>query len=83
MRDFVNLWVSRFETLLSCDVLIKADLTGGLDSRAVFSMLQNAKQRLGYSNASIKIHCGASPIDLVDRDVATAVCKNQNLTLNE
>lgn len=83
LHHFLNLWVSRFETLLSKNILIKSDLTGGLDSRAVFSILQKARQRLGVSKATIGINCGASRTSTADREVAAAICKSQSMVLNE
>ena len=48
LLNFVNIWVSRFLTLLNCEnTHIQQGLTGGVDSRALFSLSN-------YSNSIIK-----------------------------
>ncbi len=47
--EFVSIWASRYATLLTCkDVLIEQGLTGGLDSRAIFSLANLCSER--YKN---------------------------------
>ena len=51
--NFANMWASRFSTLMSCgNVLIQQALTGGLDSRAVFSLSHLAYENIDSSNNS-------------------------------
>ncbi|MGP5793697.1 hypothetical protein ACTXP0_11760 [Psychrobacter celer] len=53
LLNFVNIWVSRFLTLLNCEsTQIQQGLTGGVDSRALFSLSN-------YSNSIIKDKVGA------------------------
>ncbi|MGE4322252.1 MAG: hypothetical protein AB7E60_04405, partial [Sphingobium sp.] len=48
VRDFLECWVSRMETLISDPrVRVSCDLTGGKDSRLVFGLVMKARQRLG------------------------------------
>lgn len=85
LRDAVDLWISRMETVLSDDrVIIRSDLTGGLDSRTVLSLLKKAQERLGESKkAPITFRCGVSERSLDDVRVATALSEKYGFLLNE
>ncbi|MGM8871248.1 hypothetical protein ACS8E3_06110 [Psychrobacter sp. 2Y5] len=51
LLNFINIWASRFSTLLSNkELFIRQGLTGGLDSRAVFSL-----SNLAYCNGTKNI----------------------------
>ena len=84
LQNFIELWVSRMETLLlSRQMSIVSDLTGGLDSRVVFSLLQKGLDRLADEVlAQVKINCGTSPGREKDLEIATLVCQKLNIPLN-
>lgn len=83
-KDFVETWVSRFATLLSKDMLVvKQDLTGGMDSRAIFSIFYLASNYLNNDISSkhyliSKLTRGSE----VDIEVAQDICKKYGFDLN-
>ena len=84
LGDFLELWLSRFETLLACaSQSIVSDLTGGVDSRVVFALLNKAQARLGaHSRAQIRIFCGSSAKDSSDLRIARMICQQLDVSLN-
>ncbi|MBE0444164.1 hypothetical protein [Psychrobacter sp. FME5] len=70
--NFVNIWISRFSTLLSNDELfIRQGLTGGLDSRAVFSLSNLAYHQIDTKNtAEYRLACHV--IKGCDKDIKVA-----------
>jgi len=47
LRGYLRLWVGRMATVLQSDLHMRADLTGGRDSRAVLSLMLAAAKYLG------------------------------------
>lgn len=84
LEYFIRLWIRRMKTLIACDqAVIACDLTGGQDSRAVFSLLNQARAEAGGYQAAIKISCGYSPGgSTADIDVARAICESAGFELN-
>jgi hypothetical protein len=80
---FLETWVSRFETLLvDSRVKIGSQLTGGKDSRAVFAMLQRARQRIGsksFNNASVI--SGRSEKEPRDYEIAELIANAHNIPI--
>lgn len=73
--DFVNMWSSRYATLLSNpDILIEQGLTGGLDSRAIFSLSELAHQQVGENvRADFRLKSGLTRGSDVDLKVAQRI----------
>lgn len=70
MLQFLEVWVSRFETLLANEnSKLTADLTGGLDSRCVFSLIHAAQRRLGRKG--VHFFCGGAGVDF---KIAGRIC---------
>lgn len=84
-KIFIETWVSRFVTLLSKNILVvKQDLTGGLDSRAIFSIFYLARSYLN-NNISSK-HYLVSKLTRgseIDIEVAQKICKEYGFNLND
>ena len=80
---FLALWVARFQTILSDEsICINSDLTGGLDSRVVFSILHAARLRSNAPVANVRISCGVVLGDTSDLEVATAIGKQFGVVIN-
>ena len=73
LAQFIDLWIARFETLVaSKTVQLSADLTGGVDSRTVFTLIRAAQKRLGLRRA--RFFCSGAGLDFqVAKRVCTAV----------
>jgi hypothetical protein len=84
LERFISTWIGRFNTLVNdpC-VQISCDLTGGLDSRAVFALLLSAVRGCDSSIASqLQIRSGPGFGAWKDRAVAARICKHFGLSLN-
>lgn len=73
--DFVNMWSSRYATLLSDpDILIEQGLTGGVDSRTIFSLSEVAHQYLGENiRADFRLKSGLTRGSDIDLKVAQSI----------
>lgn len=84
INQTVALWQNRFATLLSTEgASIGCDLTGGLDSRVVFALLQRARTALGGAeSAHVRIKSGTGPRNAGDLAVAQEICRAYRCELN-
>lgn len=82
--DFIETWSSRLATLLNNNnLIIEQALTGGVDSRSVFSLTQLAKRRLNNQiTADHFLNCGLTRGDTRDIDVAEKISAHYNYPLN-
>lgn len=85
MVDFIEVWSSRFATLMTDGSLnITQALTGGLDSRAVFALSSLAKEHISDTvNANYKLICGLTKGETIDLDIAQTISDNYGYTLND
>lgn len=84
LKDFVQTWSSRLSTLLSDKrLVIEQALTGGVDSRSVFSLTELAKKNLSSPiSADHYLNCGLTRGDTRDIDVAEKISNFYNYELN-
>lgn len=81
---FIETWVSRLETILSnCNVFPTIDITGGVDSRAVFALYLMASKRLGGFHKTPRFNCGSISGEDKDLEVASFICEKYSLPLNK
>src|SRR5699024_10666809 len=84
LSNYLNTWASRFETLMhSTETEFTVDLTGGVDSRANFALVQAARRRLGNTGTPPRLRCASSPSNRIDLEVATAVAGHYGLEMND
>src|SRR5699024_7561379 len=84
LSDYLNTWVSRFETLMySSETDFTVDLTGGVDSRANFALVQAANRRLGAAGTPPRLNCGSSPDNMADLEIAQAIAGHFGLEVND
>ena len=85
LAEAIELWISRFETLLiNPDVRLTCDLTGGKDSRVVFALLQKARERLGKDVAAdVVIYSDSTPRQAADHAVAKSLTERFGMELNQ
>lgn len=84
LSEYINTWVSRFETLmLSDETDFTVDLTGGVDSRTNFALLQAAQRRLGDVGMMPRLRCGSSSANRTDLEVAESVAGRFGLEMND
>lgn len=82
--DFIETWSSRLATLLNNNnLIIEQALTGGVDSRSVFSLTQLAKRSLNNQiTADHFLNCGLTRGDTRDIDVAEKISTHYDYPLN-
>lgn len=84
LSSHMNLWVSRFETLMVNKIAnFTTDLTGGVDSRANFALVIAAQQRLGGGGDQPRLNCGSTPQNRSDIEVAHELTTHYGLELND
>ena len=81
MYDYLRIWVGRLATLLQSSLLIRCDISGGRDSRAVLSLLLAAVQRCDCSLKDVAMV--SSPTLPADLSVANAIAERFHFKLNE
>ncbi|MGE6474985.1 hypothetical protein [Psychrobacter sp. NPDC078631] len=83
LRNFVAMWSSRIATLLSCkDFFIQQGLTGGLDSRSVFS-LSNIANKTQKVNADYRLISSLTRGDDIDIKIAGKITNHYGYELND
>ncbi|OAV62921.1 hypothetical protein [Enteractinococcus helveticum] len=84
LSEYLNTWVSRFETLMhSPETDFTVDLTGGVDSRANFALVQAALSRLDNRSQLPRLHCSSSPHNQTDFEVATTIAGRYGFEIND
>lgn len=84
LAEYLDTWVRRFETLMLSDKAdFSADLTGGVDSRANFALVQGARRRLGNAGTQPRLNCGSTPTHRSDLDIAEILTDHFGLALND
>ncbi len=84
LADFIETWSSRLATILNNEnLIIEQALTGGVDSRSVFSLTQLAKKSLDDQiTADHFLNCGLTRGDTRDIDVAEKISARYGYSLN-
>lgn len=84
LGHFISTWIGRLNTLVDeRTVQISCDLTGGLDSRAVFALLLSAAHGCDFHIANqLQIRSGKGLGMWKDRAVAAKLCEHFGLSLN-
>lgn len=84
LADFIETWSSRLATILNNEnLIIEQALTGGVDSRSVFSLTQLAKKSLDDQiTADHFLNCGLTRGDTRDIDVAEKISACYGYSLN-
>lgn len=83
LQKHLELWVSRFETLLSDErVQFSIDVTGGLDSRTNLALAVKALERLGTAAQLPRFTCGGTPSQSEDYRIASELCDFYGVPLN-
>lgn len=83
MINFVKIWSSRIATLLSYkDFFVQQGLTGGLDSRSVFSLSHIARQGEEV-NSDYRLISNLTGGDDIDIKVAQKIANHYNYKLND
>lgn len=86
LAHFLSTWIARLRTVMqSAASQIGCDLTGGLDSRAVFGLLLNAMRDADFDvEDRLQIRSAGSGLRAWrDRAVATRLCEHFGLALNQ
>jgi len=84
LERFINTWIGRLSTLArEPAVRISCDLTGGLDSRTVFSLLLGALRDCDRDVANrLQICCGGGRGTGKDHLIASLLCRRFSMPLN-
>lgn len=80
LREFMGLWTSRMATILQSDLHVTCDLSGGRDSRAVFSLMLTASRRFG-GDLLQNVRFQSASSAKADYAVATRIAEEYGLTL--
>lgn len=84
LSRFISVWIARFQTIFSEEgVFIRQALTGGVDSRAVFSLTSLARKKLESQElATHSFNCGKIRGDSTDLEIATEISNHYGYLLN-
>lgn len=84
LLEFINIWISRFATLISCkDMLIQQGLTGGLDSRALFSISNHTYYNIANKeSADYRLVSGLTRGDDTDLKIAKKIADYYGYEVN-
>jgi hypothetical protein len=81
LYDYLRTWVGRLAALLQSNVLVRSDLTGGRDSRAILALLIATLRRCGGSVSDLAMVSDVGrPADL---KVANSIADRFGFKLNE
>jgi hypothetical protein len=82
LSEFLEIWISRFETLLHDEnINFGCQLTGGKDSRAVFSILERARQRSEKKSTNATVISGKSEKNPLDYEIAEKIADVYNIPI--
>lgn len=79
---FISIWTSRLAGLINNGIDIQSDLTGGLDSRTVFTVLKTATELVKDSVQIPVLRSGATE-DNKDLEIATIIAGTYGFPINE
>jgi len=79
---FLSVWIGRFVTILNSDLNIKVDVTGGLDSRTVLSLILAAAKLTG-SDALKRVLFYSNSTHKADYSVSCQLADSQNFVVRK
>lgn len=83
LRSFIGTWTSRFSTLFSDErIRVTLDLTGGVDSRAIFALARTALDTTGVPSSRAVFKSSTAPRWQKDLDVATRLAAKYGVSIN-
>lgn len=83
LRSFMDIWTTRFATLFTDDrIRVTLDLTGGVDSRAIFALAKTALTRAGVSPSRAVFKSSTTPRWRKDLEVATRLAAKYGIAIN-
>ncbi len=82
LSSFISTWTARLAGLINNGIDIQSDLTGGLDSRTVFTVLKTATELITDSKRLPVLRSGATE-DNKDLKIATVIAEAYGFPINE
>lgn len=83
LSKYLHTWVGRLRTLLEePGMSVNCDLTGGMDSRAVFAMLMRAGAETPDFPAALRVGSAPTKGLSTDMEIASEICERYNVPLN-
>lgn len=83
LSRYLHTWIARLRTLLDePGMSVNCDLTGGMDSRAVFAMLMRARSENPTSPALIRVGSAPTKGLSTDMDIASEISERYDLRIN-
>ncbi len=82
LSSFISVWTARLAGLIKYGIDIQSDLTGGIDSRTVFTVLKKATEMLEEDAKSPVLRSGATN-DNKDLTIATMIAENYGFPINK
>ncbi|WP_149194752.1 hypothetical protein [Luteimonas suaedae] len=83
LRSFIDTWTSRFATLFLDDrIRITLDLTGGVDSRAIFALAKTGLARADVSPSRAIFRSATTPRWKKDLKIATSLAERYGIAVN-
>lgn len=80
---FIGTWIARLAGLLSNGMHVQSDLTGGADSRTVFTFLKKAAEESIHANNLPILRSGSTPSNTLDLEIATEIANTYDFPINE
>jgi len=79
---FIDTWISRLRGLLDSNIHIISDLTGGADSRAVYTLVKKAKDLSMNGSEYPMLSCGSSKGNTLDLEIAKNIAEKYEYPIN-
>lgn len=80
---FIGTWVARLAGLLNCGIEVQSDLTGGADSRTVFTILREAAELCVDKENSPLFRSGLASNNTKDLEIAKKIGEVYGFNINE
>lgn len=80
---FIGIWIARLSGLFNNGVEVQSDLTGGADSRTVFTFLKKAAEETTERGNHPLLRSKSAPNNTVDLEIAEKICKAYGFPINE
>ncbi|MGP5548345.1 hypothetical protein [Psychrobacter alimentarius] len=80
---FIGMWIARLTGLLNSGIEVRSDLTGGADSRTVFTFLKKAAEESVEKENRPLLHSSSTPNNTTDLKIAEKIGEAYGLSINE
>lgn len=80
---FIGTWIARLSGLFNNGIEVQSDLTGGADSRTVFTFLKKAAEETIEKDNQPLLRSGSTPTNTIDLEIAQKIGEAYGFSINE